>query len=60
MKKILISMFVLIFSWCFVGCVDTSNGPHIIVSYDEGLISSYPYQVTQEYASKNENSVLVI
>lgn len=27
MKKILVSVFLLIFSLCLVGCVDTPNGP---------------------------------
>ena len=27
MKKILVSLFLLIFSLCLVGCVDTPNGP---------------------------------
>ena len=59
MKKILVSLFLLIFSLCLVGCVDTPNGPSSeqpVGEYDNNkLYSMYPLFVSQDqYSSKFE------
>ena len=59
MKKILVSLFLLIFSLCLVGCVDTPNGPgseQPVGEYDNNkLYSMYPLFVSQDqYSSKFE------
>ena len=58
MKKLISVVFLFVLSVCLLGCIDNPNGPHTIVPYgvyeNEGLISAYPYQVTQEYSSKNK------
>ena len=52
MKKILVSMFLLVFALCMVGCVDTPNGPGTQDPYGEydstRLYSKYPMYATQE------------
>lgn len=59
MKKILVSIFLLVFGLCLVGCVDTPNGPGSEQprgDYDNSkLYSMYPLYVSQdEYGSKFE------
>ena len=59
MKKILFSMFLLVFGSCLVGCVDTPNGPgsaQPLGEYDNNrLYSMYPLFVSQnQYGSKFE------
>ena len=59
MKKILVSMFLLVFGLFLVGCVDTPNGPgseQPVGEYDDDrLYSMYPFFVSQEqYGSKFE------
>lgn len=59
MKKILVSMFLLVFGLCLVGCVDTPNGPgseQPLGEYDNNkLYSMYPLFVSQnQYGSKFE------
>ena len=59
MKKILVSLFLLIFSLCLLGCVDTPNGPSSeqpVGEYDNNkLYSMYPLFVSQDqYSSKFE------
>lgn len=58
MKTIMVCIFVLGFVLCLVGCTDALNGPHIIEPYGEysidELYSNCPYQVTQEYDTKNK------
>ena len=59
MKKILVSMFLLIFGLCLAGCVDTPNGPgseQPVGEYDNNkLYSMYPLFVSQnQYSSKFE------
>ena len=59
MKKILVSLFLLIFSLCLVGCVDTPNGPgstQPVGEYDNyKLYSMYPLFVSQDqYSSQFE------
>lgn len=59
MKKILVSMFLLVFGLCLVGCVDTPNGPgseQPVGEYDDDrLYSMYPFFVSQDqYGSKFE------
>ena len=59
MKKILVSLFLLIFSLCLVGCVDTPNGPgseQPVGEYDNNkLYSMYPLFVSKDqYSSKFE------
>jgi hypothetical protein len=59
MKKILVSMFLLVFGLCLVGCVDTPNGPgsaQPVGEYDNyKLYSMYPLFVSQDqYSSKFE------
>ena len=59
MKKILVSLFLLILSLCLVGCVDTPNGPgseQPVGEYDNNkLYSMYPLFVSQDqYSSKFE------
>ena len=52
MKKILVSMFLLVFGLCLVGCVDTPNGPgseQPLGDYDNNrLYSMYPFFVSQD------------
>ncbi len=64
MKKIFVSVFLLVFGLCFVGCVDTPNGPHTTVPYgyyDNSLMmSEYPYQVTQRINSNKPKFEVVV
>ena len=64
MKKKLVSLFLLIFSLCLVGCVDTPNGPHTTVPYgiyDNSLMmSQYPYQVTQNINSNEPKFEVIV
>jgi hypothetical protein len=52
MKKVLVSMFLLVFGLCLAGCVDTPNGPGTQDPYGEydstRLYSNYPMYATQE------------
>ena len=52
MKKVLVSMFLLVFGLCLAGCVDTPNGPGTQDPYGEydstSLYSKYPMYATQE------------
>ena len=52
MKKILVSLFLLVFGLCLVGCVDNHNGPGSQDPYGEydstRLYSKYPMFTTQE------------
>lgn len=59
MKKIFVSIFLLVFGLCLVGCVDTPNGPgseQPVGEYDNNkLYSMYPLFVSQDqYGSKFE------
>ena len=59
MKKLLFSMFLLVFGLCLVGCVDTPNGPgseQPVGEYDNNrLYSMYPLFVSQDqHSSKFE------
>ena len=59
MKKIFVSIFLLVFTLCLVGCVDTPNGPgsaQPLGEYDNNkLYSMYPLFVSQnQYGSKFE------
>ena len=52
MKKILVSIFLLVFGLCLTGCVDNPNGPGTQDPYGEydstRLYSQYPMFATQE------------
>ena len=52
MKKILVSLFLLVFGLCLAGCVDNPNGPGTQDPYGEydstRLYSKYPMFATQE------------
>lgn len=52
MKKILVSLFLLVLGLCLVGCVDTPNGPGTQDPYGKydstRLYSKYPMYATQE------------
>lgn len=59
MRKILVSLFLLVFGLCLVGCVDTPNGPgseQPLGEYDNNkLYSMYPLFVSQNlHGSKFE------
>ena len=64
MKKVLVSMFLLVFGLCLVGCVDTPNGPHTTYPYgiyDNSLMmSQYPYQVTQNINSNGSKFEVIV
>lgn len=64
MKKILVSIFLLIFVLSMNGCIGTPNGPHTTVPYgvyDNNLMmSQYPYQVTQKIHSDKSKFEVVV